>query len=131
MDQIVSLSRRVSGLCSTKRVGLERGPLLFHALRDRNRLRLHPRHEILIRRRPNDRIELRSVVSDEAYPLDDDVIDEPAVAPPVHSVVDGNLRTLLGDDLGAHGRLLTLDRLAGVADLLRRTARAWTRTSAP
>src|SRR5256886_1936864 len=80
--------------------------------------RLHPRHERLIRRRLNDRIELRSVVGDEADPLDDDVIDEPAVAAPVHSVVDGNLRALLGDDLGAYGRLLTLDRLAGVADLL-------------
>src|SRR3989441_12801541 len=95
-----------------------RGPLLFPALRDRNRFRLHPRHEILIRRRLNDRIELRSVVSDKADPLDDDVIDEPAVATPVHSIVDGNLRALLGDDLGAHGRQLALGRLAGVADLL-------------
>src|SRR5438132_8373782 len=98
--------------------GLERGPFLFHALRDRNRFRLHPPYELLIRRRLNDRIELRSVVGDEADPLDDDVIDEPAVATHVHAVVDGNFRFLFGDDLGAHGRLLTLDRLAGVADLL-------------
>src|SRR3989454_1441626 len=65
-----------------------RGSLLFRARRDRNHFRLHPRHELLIRRRLNDRIELRSVVGDEADSLDDDVIDEPAAAAPVHSIVD-------------------------------------------
>src|SRR3989454_11879354 len=103
---------------SQSRQGGRRGSLLFRARRDRNHFRLHPRHELLIRRSLNDRIELRSVVGDEADSLDDDVIDEPAVAAPVHSIVDGNLRALLGDDLGAHSRLLTLNRLAGVADLL-------------
>src|SRR5262249_60467204 len=78
-------------------------------------LRLHLLDEVLKGGGLDDLVELRAVVGDEADTLDDDVVDEPAVALLEHPVVDGDFGALLGDDLGPHDGLIAF---AGVAPVL-------------
>src|SRR5262249_18732835 len=81
-------------------------------------LGLHALHEVGVGRRLDDLVELRAIVGDEAHALDADVVDEPALAPPEETVLDGDLGAVLGDDLRRHRRRVAVHPLASVDDLL-------------
>src|SRR5712692_2057158 len=46
---------------------------------------LHPRDQLRVRGRPNDLVELDSIVRDEAHPLDEDVVRHPSIPAPKHA----------------------------------------------
>src|SRR5262249_27573032 len=92
------------------------GPALI--LRELGLLGLHLAHQLPVRRGLDDLVELGPIVRDQADPLDDHVVHEPAVTLLVHLVVDRDLGTVLGGDARAHGGLVALDGVAEVADLL-------------
>src|SRR5919198_2847372 len=80
--------------------------------------RLHLLDQILERGCLDDLVELRAVVRHEADALDDDVVDEPALALLEHPVLDRDLAAGLREQLARdHGRL-AVDLVADVLDLL-------------
>src|SRR5437879_3829215 len=110
--------RAASSTPDTTLRSLLRGPLRLLLHEELLLLRPHLLHELLERRGRDDLVELGAIVGDEAHTLDDDVVDEPLVAPPVHPIVDGDLGPLLGDELGADNRPLAVDGFADELDLL-------------
>src|SRR5262245_6711672 len=108
--------------CVRRRVA-NAGPLSMSGLLGRGLdelvlLDLHLANELGVRRRLDDLVELRPVVGDEADALDDDVVDEPAVGTLQHPVVDRDLGAALGVDARLHDRLVAVERVAEVGDLL-------------
>src|SRR3989441_7770784 len=74
--------------------------------------------EFLVGGGADDPVELRPVVADEAHVLDGDVVDEPPFSALEHLRFDRYLGALLGDDLGAHNRVIAVDQFARILDLL-------------
>src|SRR5438876_766315 len=95
-----------------------RGPLRPLASVELVLLRPHLLHELLVGRGQDDLVELSAVIRDEADALDDDVVDEPLVAALERPVVHRDVAAFLGGELGAHGRLVAVDRLPHIGDLL-------------
>src|SRR6266446_6186545 len=95
---------------------VRRGPLLV--IHELGLLGLHLADQLLVRGGLDDLVELGPVVRDEADALDDHVVDEPAVAVPVHLVLDRDLGAVLGGDAGADRGLIAVDGVAEVGDLL-------------
>src|SRR2546425_7508597 len=95
-----------------------RGPPVLLLLEELLLLRLHLLHQLLVRRGRDDLVELGPVVRDEADALDDDVIDEPLVAPGVHPIVDGNLGPLLRHEPRTDDRAIEVGGLAHDTDFL-------------
>src|SRR5262249_53923095 len=62
--------------------------------------------------------DLRPIVADQADVLDQDVVDEPAVALAQHTRLDRHFGLLLGDDLRAHDGVVAVDLLVGELQLL-------------
>src|SRR5438270_371985 len=81
-------------------------------------LDLHLPDQLRVRRGLDDLVELGPIVGDEADALDDDVVDEPTIAPLQHPVVHRDLAATLGHDARAHHRLLAIQRIAEIGDLL-------------
>src|SRR5204863_2796021 len=79
---------------------------------------LEPADELVERGGPDDLVELGAVVGDEAHVLDEDVVDQPALAALEEPRLDGDLGALLGDDPRAHDGAVAVHGLADVADLL-------------
>src|SRR6266508_804365 len=93
-----------------------RGPLLRR--KELFLLGLHLLHQFLVRRGRDDLVELGPVVRDQAHALDEDVIDEPLVAPGVHPIVDGNLGPLFRHEPRTDDRAIGVGGLAHELDLL-------------
>src|SRR5262249_31241815 len=72
-------------------------------------LGFEPAHELLVRARPDDPVELRAIVPDEADVLDENVVDQPAVAAQIHPGLDRDLGTRPRHDP-------SLDRREGAVD---------------
>src|SRR5256886_17368917 len=68
---------------------------------------------ILVRRRADDAVELGAVVADEADVLDEDVVDQPAIALAQHARLHGHLCLLLGQHLGAYDGVVAVQLLLG------------------
>src|SRR2546428_487546 len=81
-------------------------------------LGLHLLHQLLVRRGRDDLVELGPAVRDQAQALDEEVIDEPLVAPGVHPIVDGDLALLLCHEPRPDNRALGVDGLAHELDFL-------------
>src|SRR5213078_1202460 len=75
-------------------------------------------HQLLVGARADDLVELGAVIGDEAHVLDEDVVDQPPLAPAKQPRLDRHLCALLGDHLCANDGLVAVDRLADVADPL-------------
>src|SRR5262245_57967153 len=110
--------RAASSAPDTRRGSLLRRPLLLFLADELLLLGPHLLDQLLEGGGRDDLVELGAVVRDEAHALDDDVVDQPLVAPEKHPVVDRDLGALLGDELGAHDGAFPLDGLADVLDLL-------------
>src|SRR5438128_5834713 len=95
-----------------------RGPPLLVAPVELFLLLPHLLDEFRVGRGDDDLVELGPVVRNEADALDEDVIDEPLVAALEHPVIDRDLRPLFGRDLRLDGRLVAVDRLPHIGDLL-------------
>src|SRR5207245_7267722 len=80
----------------------------------------HLVHETSERGSLDDPVELAPVGRDEAHALEQHVVDLPPLPGPVESVLDRNLLLPHGHDLGPHGRVVAVDRLADEEDLLAR-----------
>src|SRR5262245_35933323 len=79
---------------------------------------LEPLEQLLEGRGADDAVELGAVVADQAHVLDADVVNKPAVALLTHLRLDGHLGALARQHLRAHGRVLAVDRLVRVVQLL-------------
>ena len=92
------------------------GPLVFGD--SLSLLIFHRTNEIGEGRSCNDAIELGSVVVDYADVFDDQVVNFPLLVDAVEFVIDGHGRSLLGNELGVHFRIVLVFFLPRVNDIL-------------
>src|SRR3989441_1408539 len=79
---------------------------------------LEPPNQIFVRVRSDDSVELRAVVGDQAHVLDEEVVDQPSLAPKDHPRLDRHLGARPRHDAGPDCGQVTVQRLADVPDPL-------------
>lgn len=75
-----------------------------------------PSHEVLVRGRPDDLVELGAIVADETDPFHHDVVGVPPLAASVEPCLDGYLDVLGQQDLGPHDGKGSVHHLARVGE---------------
>src|SRR6266852_6216473 len=79
---------------------------------------LEPSNQFVVRGGPDDPVELGPIARDQADVLDQDIIDEPTIRPLHQMRLDGYLRPVLGDNQRPHDRVVAVDLLTHVLDLI-------------